>query len=70
MQVLRYPSTSVHLGRFSSVDFHSWSLFGNWKVDKSLQPGKESISVPTSKVGFCILSYRLAMKDCVHPHMN
>lgn len=70
MQVLCYPLISVHLGCFSSVDFHSWSLFGNWEVDKSLQPDKESISFPTSKSDFVYSFTCLVMKDCLHPHMN
>lgn len=65
MQVLCYPLTSVHLGCFSSVDFHSWSLFGNWKVDMSLEPGKDTISVPTSKSDF-VFCHLLVMKDCLH----
>lgn len=44
-----------HLGRFSSVDFHSWSLFGNRSWQEFAARQRVPISVPT--LGFLHLGY-------------
>lgn len=46
VQVLCYPLPLVHLDNFSSVDFHRLDSLENGQVEKSLEPGKETILIP------------------------